>query len=60
MTVTKTGVPFLRDFADFREKRSPVSGQLAFVQRKRHTFVGTNKIIVKTEKVLFGLQIAPN
>ena len=40
-----TGVPFLRDFADFREKWSPVSGKITFIQRKRH--VGTSKNLGK-------------
>ena len=49
------GMSFLRDFADFREKWSPVSGKLTFVQRKRH--VGASKNLVKNS---FWLQIAPN
>ena len=40
-----SGVPFLRDWADFGEKWSPVSGKLTFVQRKGH--VGTSKNLVK-------------
>ena len=40
------GVSLLRDFADFREKWSLVSGKLTFVQRKRH--VGTSKFLSKS------------
>ena len=39
--VSFAGVSFLKDFSDFREKWSPVSGKLTFVQRTRH--VGTSK-----------------
>ena len=55
MFYSQSGVSFLRDFVDFREKWSPVSGKLAFVQRKRP--VGTSKNLVKKS---FLLQTAPN
>ena len=58
------GVPFRRDFADFREEWSPVSGKLTFVQRKRHVDHTCTKYC---QKVFLGgwggvggLQIAPN
>ena len=54
-THTQPGVSFLRDFADFREKRTSVSGKLTFVQWIRH--VGTSKNLVRK---CFLLQIAPN